>query len=340
MAREVGEVWERGQLIVRPPDSHQWWVSHAQAPTILPLDDGLWRVYFAARDEGPVSRIMCVDLDPGDSLRVVCLHEDPVLVPGRAGRFDCHGVGPASALRIGGKIYLFYTGIVERKDVPYALAIGAAVSDDGLSFEQLSDGPVFAIGPHDPYFASTPFVRRHRDGYEMWYSSGLGWSDAPCGGRVEPLYNIRRTTSSDGLIWSLGSEHVLGGGGEHDGGIVRPWLLERPNATSIWYCSRGAHGFRAGGVHAYRIWHGKIGDDGRTIQDRAPIRFAPQEADSAWDRDMQAYPCVGVSGEDLVMLYNGNGFGRDGFGYARLRGGARSLQQTGEKTLRAQQAGE
>jgi hypothetical protein len=55
---------------------------------------------------------------------------------------------------------------------------------------------------------------------------------------------------------------------------------------------------------------------------------------------MQAYPCVGVSGEDLVMLYNGNGFGRDGFGYARLRGGARSLQQTGEKTLRAQQAGE
>jgi hypothetical protein len=33
---------------------------------------------------------------------------------------------------------------------------------------------------------------------------------------------------------------------------------------------------------------------------------------------MQAYGSVARHGGDLVMFYNGNGFGRTGFGYARL----------------------
>jgi hypothetical protein len=325
MARESpagDQLWQRGELLVRPPASHPWWVSHAQAPTIYPLEDGLWRVYFGARDDRPVSRIMCVDLDPSDSLRVVRLYDDPVLEPGRTGCFDCHGLGPATALKIDGRIHLFYTGIVERKDVPYALAIGVAVSDDGLAFERLTDGPMFAIGPNDPYFASTPHVRWNGREFEMWYSSGLGWTDEASGRRAEALYNIRRTTSPDGLTWSLDSRHVLGDGSAEEGGIVRPWLVEQPSGTRIWYCSRGAQGFRSGGAGSYRIWNGVLGSDGCTVLNRERIRFAEVEGGPEWDREMQAYPCVGVSGDDLIMLYNGNGFGAAGFGYARLPGGA------------------
>ena len=35
-----------------------------------------------------------------------------------------------------------------------------------------------------------------------------------------------------------------------------------------------------------------------------------------WDADMISYPCVFKKDEELVMLYNGNGFGKTGFGYA------------------------
>ena len=35
-----------------------------------------------------------------------------------------------------------------------------------------------------------------------------------------------------------------------------------------------------------------------------------------WDSEMISYPFVFNNGEDLIMLYNGNGFGKTGFGYA------------------------
>jgi hypothetical protein len=37
---------------------------------------------------------------------------------------------------------------------------------------------------------------------------------------------------------------------------------------------------------------------------------------------MIAYPCVVRVGEKILMFYAGNGFGRDGFGYAELEYGA------------------
>jgi hypothetical protein len=55
-----------------------------------------------------------------------------------------------------------------------------------------------------------------------------------------------------------------------------------------------------------------------------PVIFenAPQAAD--FDSWMQAYPCVLTDGDDLVMFYNGDGFGVGGFGWARCLGAARS----------------
>ena len=36
-------------------------------------------------------------------------------------------------------MWLYYVGVAVRSDVPYQLAIGLAVSDDGLAFERVDD---------------------------------------------------------------------------------------------------------------------------------------------------------------------------------------------------------
>ena len=33
---------------------------------------------------------------------------------------------------------------------------------------------------------------------------------------------------------------------------------------------------------------------------------------------MQAYPCVVPRGDELLLFYNGDGFGQTGFGFARM----------------------
>ncbi len=287
------------------------------------MNERLWRVYFAARDAVPCSRILCADIDPGDGFRVLRVHPEPVLDLGAAGTFDSHGMGPSTVLVVDGRIHLYYTGIARRSDVPYQTAIGLAVSADGLSFRKASGGPVLSTGPRDPFFMSTPHVRRTATGFEMWYASGVEWRNIE--GRLEPFYVLRRTRSDDGIIWSLATELALGFDSEGEAGLVRPWVMARRDGFDLWYCSRGGERFREPGLTAYRLRHATTNRDGGRISNKA-IEFQNPPAGGEWDDWMQAYPCVEALGKDLIMFYNGNDFGRGGFGYARLVGGAKRLQ--------------
>lgn len=322
-ARSDGEprrrLWRRHGLVLQPPEEHTWWHSHAQAPTILPIDDRLWRVYFGAREQPPRSRILCADLDPGDGFRVLRVYPDPVLPLGAPGTFDSHGMGPSTVLRIDGRIHLYYTGMALRSDVPYQLAIGLAISDDGLTFRRAGEGPVLSIGPHDPLFVSTPCVRRTSDGFAMWFASGVAWRSGD--GGLDPFYVIRHTRSADGVFWSRATEWVFGSGTEDEAGLVRPWVVEGGEGLQLWYSRRGAGRFRTRDGEAYRLHEAMMDGDHVVASTQRPVIFENPPAEGDWDGWMQAYACIQPLGDDLIMLYNGNDFGRGGFGYARLNGG-------------------
>jgi len=317
--------WRRERLLVTPKPDHAWWHSHAQAPTILPLSDRLWRVYFAVRERQPRSHILCADIDPADGFRLLRIHPDPVLQLGAEGTFDSGGMGPGCALMIDDQVYLYYTGLAPRCDIPHQLAIGLAVSDDGVRFRRKCKGPVLSTGPRDPLFASTPCVRQGKDGFEMWYASGTGWRRV--GEAWEPSYVIRHARSHDGIIWSLATELTLPSTAKIDYGQVRSWVLQGPDGLHLWYSRRGSE-FRAPGDAAYRLMHTVL--DGRSLSEwlPEPITFENPPREGDWDSWMQAYPCVARFRDDLVMFYNGDHFGRAGFGYARLIGAAKSM--TGE----------
>jgi hypothetical protein len=77
----------------------------------------------------------------------------------------------------------------------------------------------------------------------------------------------------------------------------------------MWFCHRG---------EAYRIGYAES-DDGRHWR-RLPEQVGIEPSESGWDSEMVAYPFVLVHRGRHHLLYNGNGYGRDGFGLAVAEG--------------------
>jgi hypothetical protein len=316
MPPSVQPAWRREGLIVGVSPNHPWWVSRAQLPTVLPLSERLWRIYFAARDSGNHSRVLAVDVDPGDGMRIVAEHLEPLLELGPIGAFDHEGVLPSAVIVVGGHVRLYYCGISVRRDVRGQVAIGLAVSDDGLKFHRAFAGPVHGMGPFDPYFTSAPTVLRTAGGYRMWYVGGTQWRDVD--GSPDLFYEIRTTRSDDGMIWNPRSETAVALRPPLEAGLGRPSIVG--GGQRLWLSRRG-ESYRGPGEGAYHLASIAADAQGSFGGPAEPLRFENPPVAGEFDSWMQAYGCVVPHGEDLVMFYNGNDFGKAGFGWARLPGG-------------------
>src|SRR5437667_6428604 len=115
-------VLHREQRLLVPPDEHPWWRSHAQTPTVLPIGDTLWRVFFSGRDAENRSHIIYADVDPTRDMELIRLHSEPLLALGPPGCFDSSGIAPSAALFVGDRLFLYYVGIALRRDVPHQSA--------------------------------------------------------------------------------------------------------------------------------------------------------------------------------------------------------------------------
>jgi hypothetical protein len=311
-------LWRReGELVTAKP-GHAWWVSHAQLPTVLALSDRLWRIYFAARDSGQHGHIVAVDVDPGDGMNIVAEHLEPLLERGALGAFDHEGAAPSVAIVVDGEVRLYYSGVSVRRDVRGTVSIGLAVSNDGLKFRRAFAGPVHGIGPRDPYFTSAPIVQATDDGYRMWYVGGTQWRDVD--GFPDLLYEIRTTRSDDGMIWDPRSVTAVALRPPLEAGLGRPWITDSSAGRRLWLSRRGVS-YRGPGQGAYHLVSIAADGEGSFVGPAEPVQFENPPGAGNFDSWMQAYSCIVPHGEDLVMFYNGNDFGRAGFGWARLPGG-------------------
>lgn len=308
--------WCRQGRIIGPAKGESWWSSHAQCVTPLVLEPRRWRLYFGARDKHGQSHIVFVDVDPMADMRVLDEHIEPVLELGVRGTFDSAGQGPCMALVRDRRIELYYVGIHLRRDVPYGLGIGLAQSDDGVRFQRATPGPVLSTGPDDPYFVSVPWVEDLGGQSSAWYMSGVGWAPVK-NGPPDPLYDLKQAKSNDGIHWETSSQGgvVLG---ENDGGLARPWVVKTTDGNILHYSQRGTMGFREDDESAYRLMSVKLNENGAPEGSPEPLRFKNPAKPDHWDYHMQAYSCILPLDGGWVMFYNGNDFGRCGFGWATL----------------------
>jgi hypothetical protein len=306
--------WTKRGLIYSPSRAHEWNQSHAQVPTVDLLGDR-WRIYYATRNGRNQSSTSFIDVAAGHPERVLYEHDRPILDPGKLGAFDDCGIMPAWIVTVDSRKYLFYIGWTVRTTVPYHNSIGLAVSDDGgVSFQRVGDGPLFGPTLQEPYFTGTACVLREAGIWKIWYLSCTGWTvvdDHP-----EPRYHLKYAESKDGLDWQRDGIVAIDYRSDEEGGIASASVIREARMYRMWYSYRLTSGYRTDKRASYRIGYAES-DDGKAWVRNDPLAGI-DVSEAGWDAEMIAYPHVVSYGGQMFMFYNGNGFGRDGFGYATV----------------------
>lgn len=299
--------WRKLGLVWGPDGSDPWRRTHAALPLAHATGEDTVRVFAASRDERNRSHVGWVDIRLADPPEVLAVADRPALSPGPLGAFDGDGVYPASLVEADGRLLLYYIGWNAGTPAPlFYASIGLAVSDDGgASFVRESSAPIMSRSEHDPCLVTSPCVRREQSAWRMWYVSGIGWLNDGNGPRSR--YDIKYAESDDGVAWRRDG-HVCIGLGPGEANIARPCVVGASGSYEMWYSRDEGRGYRIG------VAYSKDGLHWTRRDEEAGIDSSP----TGWDSAAQAYPWVIESGESRWLFYNGNGYGREGFGAALL----------------------
>ncbi len=296
-------------------------VSHAQSPQSVVFSDYV-RIYFSTRKQSAngkfVSHVRFVDMDYSLK-RVLRYAENEVVALGARGTYNEHGIFPFSPVPVGTQIYGYTTGWTRRKSVDVDSGIGLAISsDDGLSFQKIGDGPVLTASLNEPFLVCDGFVRQLEGVFHMYYIYGTEWQ-APSEGCVpERMYVIGHALSSDGIRWEKEGRQIIPSlyYGECQ---ALPAVIRIGARYHMYFCSRNFKDFRTNPKNSYRLGYAYSDDLSQWVRDDAAAGIELSEA--GWDSEMMCYPHLSQCGDAVYLLYNGNQFGRDGFGAAILQKG-------------------
>lgn len=307
--------WIKRGHIFAPDGRYPWSMSHAQVPVVDPIGEGALRIYFGTRDEHNRTRTTFVEVDAEDPRRVRYVHDRPVMELGALGCFDDSGVMPSWLVSRGDEKLLYYIGWNVGQTVPYRNAIGLAVSrDGGRTFQRRFDGPIMDRTATEPQFVACPTVLVEGGTWRMWYLGCTRWIRVD--GKAEPLYHLRYATSDDGVSWRRDGTVAIDYKDEDEGGLVRASVLKDGGRYRMWFSRRARSGYRSDPRRSYRIGYAESLDGVRweRMDHAAGIDVSPE----GWDSQMLCYPHVYRRGDGLHMVYNGNGFGASGMGWATL----------------------
>ncbi len=294
--------------------------SFAQSPQAIVHDDHV-RIFFSTRMPDPsgskvVSHIAWVDMDRTLE-RVLAVAPAPAIPLGGRGCFDEHGIFPLHVVRDGPRLRAYSCGWSRRQAVSVETAIGLAFSDDGgRTFHKHGTGPVLTASLHEPFLVGDPFVLCEAGVWHMWYIHGVAWRTYAEGGVPERIYKIAHATSVDGVSWVPSGVRDLVPDVLPDEAQALPTVLRLDGRYHMVFCYRHAHDFRANPRRGYRLGYAWSHDLRAWHRDDAALGLAGTPA--GWDSDMMCYPHWCRVGDDVYLLYNGNAFGREGFGAARL----------------------
>lgn len=296
-------------------------VQFAQSPQALVFDDFV-RIYFSTRAVDTngkfLSHIAFVDMLK--NLRDVIRVSDQTVIPlGGHGCFDEHGIFPMNIVRHGDLIYGYTCGWNRRISVSVDTAIGLAISrDNGLTFERIGDGPVLAASLNEPCLVGDGFVKIIDGFFHMWYIFGTGWKKYAPDAAPDRTYKIGHATSPDGVNWTKEeSRQIIADRLGPDESQALPTVVKIGSRYHMFFCYRESFDFRKAKGRGYRIGHAWSVDLSNWTRDDDIPKL--DGTPGTWDSDMQCYPHVIECDGKVYLLYNGNEFGRHGFGLAELQ---------------------
>jgi hypothetical protein len=296
----------RKNRIYVPDGNLSWAMSHAMNPTVDILDNDTLRVYFSSLDAQGVGRIGYVDVNAANPEEVLYISSEPVLDIGLKGCFDDNGVVPSCIKTVGNLKYLYYYGFQKVEKVRFLLFTGLAVSHDGgKSFERFSKTPVLDRTNDDLYIRSLPYILIEDGIWKMWYSGVNRWVEIM--GKELPFGEVKYVESTDGIHFTASQLCLTPY--EDEFSLSRAFVFKRKGQYHMVFSRRMK-------TDTYKMGYAQSKDGINWHRDDSKILVS--EATQDWDSEMICYTSVIEVKDKAYLFYNGNNFGRTGFGYAEI----------------------
>ena len=293
----------------------------AQSPQTVVFDDFV-RIYFSTRKKDALtgkylSFIAFIDVDKNFTA-ILNSSSNEIIALGELGAFDEHGIFPINLFKDGNQILAYTCGWSRRISVSVETSIGLAISNDnGLTFEKHGSGPIVSASLKEPVLVGDAFVQKYDGDYHMWYIFGTKWMKATDDEPEARVYKIAHATSKNGIDWE-----------KEEGIQIIPDVLNPDECQALptvakiganyhmYFCYREATDFRKNPKRGYKLGYAYSKDLKNWTRDdsKGKIETSPGE----WDSDMMCYPHIFECDGKVYLLYNGNEFGKYGFGIVEL----------------------
>lgn len=296
-----------------------WMCTHSQCTHALVLDDVV-RIYFSCRPENDSngfakSYTTYLDLDKNDLTKIIRVSDKPIMPLGELGTFDEFAVYPSCNIKHNDTVLFYYAGWTRCQSVPFNTSIGIAVSyDNGDTFNRIGVGPILSADLLEPFVLSGPKVRKFNDMWYMFYLAGTKWITHD--GKQEIIYKNRMAISSDGFKWSRLYVNIIADKLDENECQAGPDVFFKDGLYHMYFVYREGLNFRNTPNRGYKIGYATSTDLFNWTRKDEDVGI--EYSDSGWDSTMHHYPHVFQLGEKFYMTYNGNDFGKNGFGLAEL----------------------
>ena len=284
--------------------------THGSHPCITHVRDDLFIVAFTCRDSLRRSHIFLSYANVGSGQVELIGSPKMALMPGDTGYFDCDGVISVCFVKHGGCCYLYYVGWQNLPDELWICDTGRSILDvDALTLVKEFTGPVLGRDKHNPLFAAATAFYIKDDVWHTLYNSGIRWEKTDHG--WQHYYGIHHAYSLDGVDWVCDPGMCIPFADEYEYAFGRPSVVFWDNFYHMWFAHRGTKD-----IATYRIGFASSADGLTWVRsdELAGIDVSPE----GWDSEMICYPYLFEHKGLRYMLYNGNNYGKTGFGLAVL----------------------
>ena len=301
----MNQRWGKLGLIFCPSKQQEWLHSHASVPIAESLGGNDFKIYFSSRNKSNQSFTGYVVIDITRPHQILDLSLKPTLCPGELGAFDDSGAMATWLTHYNDTRFLYYIGWNLGVTVPFRNSIGLSVSKNGQPFKKYSVGPILDRSLREPHFVASCCVIPGDDKWRMWYLSCTGWTMR--NNLPEHRYHIKYAESEDGITWTRDGSIAINYTNDAEHAISRPSVIKDVDCWKMWYSYRGER---------YRIGYAESVDGMNWIRHDQSVCI--DTSSNGWDSKMVEYPFVFNHDGSRYMLYNGNSYGKTGFGLAIL----------------------
>ena len=303
--------WKKVGLIIKPPFKKKWMNSHLAVPFAEKISNGKFRIYYCVRDKKNKSHIISNYYNLNNKKIISNINSKTLLKPGKLGEFDETGVTPTWVLEYKNNKYLYYVGWRPAGSVRLSLFIGLAIKKKRNSkFKKIGNFPILERSKIDPFLTATLSILKEKNKFKMWYVSGEGWIKIK-NNQTIPKYNIKYAESKDCINWTRKGIVCLNFKSKSEFAIARPSVIKLKNYYCMWYCHKSLNKEYSIGL--------AISKNGKKWKRMDNMCNSLNNKRHTWEKEMVAYPHVVRNKNELIMFYNGNGYGKTGIGIAKLK---------------------